>query len=328
MNKFLFKNAESTETKLEQVFFYITGKCNASCIMCYLGENYNKCDHVPLNEIIERLKKYREFGAHKATFLGGEATLHPQMGDILVAAKEIGYSYLRLTTNGMFKSSLLETRKFSYLNTIAFSIDGYNEEINSYIRPKTSLDRILYNMRKANELGFDVRINSTVTSININYIERIIELALKNGASQVNLNIVFLEGEASNKSDLGIPPEQWIEKYNDILKLKERIPIELKVPLGYGRLGHDDIDESKTEELINKINKRIYCMQDGTEYKCLLFINDSKDKQCGVCDCNSGNIPFCNKIPKFGDFSPFCLDYKDRLTGIKIMKERSEKIEK
>lgn len=309
--------------QLQQVFCYITSKCNAKCIMCYMGEQYDKCGHVPINVIAERLLRYRNRGAHKVTFLGGEPTIHPQIKEIICITKEIGFEYVRVTTNGMFRPDLLKTPEFSLVNTIAFSVDGYTQELNNALRVNTDLSTILNNMKLARDLGFDVRVNSTVTSLNIDKVEDLIGLVIKNGTRQVNLNIVFLEGSAENKDDLGITQEQWFNTYHQLLELQKKVNIEIKTPIGYFKDG-ESIDTDKLRKLKNKIKGRVYCMPDGSEHNCLLFIDKNKCEDLSGYNCSMEKLPHCQQLVTVNGGVPLCLDYKKRL-GVKLIKLHASK---
>lgn len=296
------------DNQLEQVFCYITGICNANCITCYLGEEYKKLGHIPKEVLFERMKKYREMGATKMTLLGGEATLHPELNEILLGIRELGYEYIRITTNGMYDKSLVNLEGFKYVNTIAYSLDGYTEELNSMVRPNTSLTKIVENMMIAHAMGIDTRINSTVTAQNIDHVEDMIALASKYKVSQINFNIVFMEGNAKDQTDICVSPEKWNETYQKIKNLDKKYNIEIKTPVGY-QSENVSLEKEKVDEIDKKVNSRIYCLMDGREYYCLLFLG--KD-QYVRCKCDS-KIPNCNQLIQENGELPYCLDYKYRI---------------
>ena len=87
----------------EQVFLYISRRCNARCNNCYacpLPACHIGAD-IPLEDAASILTHYRALGASKATFLGGEPTMHNQLPDMIVLAKMCGYDLVRINTNGM-----------------------------------------------------------------------------------------------------------------------------------------------------------------------------------------------------------------------------------
>lgn len=306
--------AKHKASELEQVFYYITGNCNAHCIMCYLGEKYRNYGDLPLDTIIDDLARYKKMGAQKLTLLGGEPTMHKKIEEIIIEAKRIGFNYIRITTNGMFDTALLSSESFKFVDTLAFSIDGATNELNSLIRPNTNLDHILCNLCAAKKMGFDVRVNSTVTRQNIDSLIDLIKLVADAGTRQVNLNIVFLEGNAKGKNDIGISNQEWLEVYNELKKLGESIDIELKVPIGFNNI--EEINAVDIPELNNKIMRRIYCLPDRSEYRCLLFINGNNIHK-GVLPCQSLSFPYCKKLLCGQDNQPLCLDCK-RIFGKKF----------
>jgi MoaA/NifB/PqqE/SkfB family radical SAM enzyme len=292
-------------TTLDQVFMYITSKCGASCITCYLGDDYRNIGDVPFDIISQRLHGYWSQGVKRVTLLGGEATMHTQFQDVVKKAKSIGYEYIRVTTNGMFMRELLDSEAIRQVDTWAFSIDGDTPELNATIRPQTDLNTILSNMNYAADKGFDVRVNTTITNQNIGHIIKIIKMAENNNASQVNLNLVFMKGNAKSNDKLAVNPEDWEKAYSDINEYSKNCSIQIKVPLGY----HKKNIRIDDEDVRRKIHSKIYCLMDGTEYACLLNLGEVL-LSGRWCD---SDLPNCGQLRSAGEYIPLCLDKKLRL---------------
>src|ERR1700675_2352206 len=64
--------------KLHQVFMYITDRCNLECEQCIYKPSISHFinEEIPIEDAIGLLLSFRELGAGKVTFLGGEPTLY------------------------------------------------------------------------------------------------------------------------------------------------------------------------------------------------------------------------------------------------------------
>lgn len=108
------------------------------------------------------ISDFREMGAVKLTLMGGEPTLYGIKENnepllyLIKKAKELGYEYVRIDTNGQFNSELLDKPEFKMLDEITFSLDGPTKEINDPIRGYGSFEKCVKNIKRAKELGYNI----------------------------------------------------------------------------------------------------------------------------------------------------------------------------
>jgi MoaA/NifB/PqqE/SkfB family radical SAM enzyme len=159
-------------------------------------------------------------------------------------------------------------------------------------------------MDLAHKNGFDVRINSTVTKDNISHLQELVRLTAQHYSSQVNLNLVFLEGNAKNEKDITVTPETWLQQYYQIADWAKQYRVQIKTPYGFANIAAPS-NEKEIAALTHKIFHRAYCLIDGREYNCLLFLEHG-------CACKEA-VPFCGNLPSCDNQCPYCLDYKVRL---------------
>lgn len=81
----------------------ITDHCNLRCPTCYAGSSPERLTHRSLAEVIAMLDTVvaSEGAADVVQLSGGEPTLHPQLFEILAAAKARPIRHLMLNTNGI-----------------------------------------------------------------------------------------------------------------------------------------------------------------------------------------------------------------------------------
>lgn len=257
--------------ELEQIFLYVTLNCNASCEPCYIRNHYCPIKNLPFEKAKEILLKYLSFGAHKLTLLGGEPTLYKEIFKLIEFAKSFGYEYIRIQTNGQFTQDFLKEEVIKKnVDTFSFSIDGATEKSNSLIRTGCSLERTLFNMMMAKKIGYDTRVNITITSLNLDEIFDIFKLLSKDylKPSIVYLNIVFPIGGARDNYILcDVNPIRWLEKYEEIRERATELPFKVKLPIGFSSNLPPD------HQCIALTLKRLYIMPNGDAYPCILFID-------------------------------------------------------
>lgn len=132
------------------MFLYITDECNLRCIHCLYKPDlifHLKEKEIELNTALALVSDFREMGVSKLTIMGGEPTLYgvsqkwKPLLEVISKAKNFGYEYIRIDTNGQFDEKLLEKEEFKKLDEITFSLDGSTPEINYPIRGDNSFQK-------------------------------------------------------------------------------------------------------------------------------------------------------------------------------------------
>lgn len=230
---------------LKQVFLYITDECNLKCEQCLYKPNLTQKLKIKPETAKNLLKIARDLGAFKLSILGGELTLYntSDLIDVLKYSKEVlGFTYIRVVTNGIFKKSLFQTGLFDYIDEISFSIDGYDAETHEALRGQNSFNTTINNLRYAVQSDRMVHITACVTKQNTtiaggveNMLARTIKFAEREGAHTINFHGVF---------EMGTPMDAWTneshltpkEYYEGVKKIHERMSnnefnINIRLPL-------------------------------------------------------------------------------------------------
>ena len=137
----------------------VTNRCNLRCPLCYAGSS--KGDFLPIDRIGQMMDFFQESEGNEAEVLqisGGEPTLHPQILDILRAAKAKGIKYVMLNTNGLriaedaaFTKSLQEFADRGGFE-VYLQFDGFKESTSETLRGRRGLlevkERAIANLTK------------------------------------------------------------------------------------------------------------------------------------------------------------------------------------
>jgi len=297
--------------KLEQVFLYVTSKCNLSCRTCYAQDLHGTMIQ---EDAMRYLKIGRDWGAWKATIIGGEPTMYSNLGNLIHLAKLIGYSFVRINTNGMFDKTFLNQPGVEDLDVICFSVDGPVPDVNDYIRRGANLNTILENMRYARNLGYEVRVNTTVTSLNMKEVSQIIYLVQEFGASEINLNVIISMGNAINNSYLTIQPNEWHLVYMEIMNKFSDFKIRIKIPPAFSRREDLGMHAQCGHKCVALDFSRLYITPDGNIYPCILFLGRNKPFTLKVFKRLTRNQNYCKFLNSSDThYLPLCIFYKNRL---------------
>jgi MoaA/NifB/PqqE/SkfB family radical SAM enzyme len=304
---------------LDQVFLYVTQKCNIRCVTCYALDQLERHDDLSEADLLAVLAKLQSQGAWKLSFLGGEPTVHPRLRDIAASARSLGYRFMRVNTNGMIPTSWLRAESTKAIDVFCFSVDGSTSEVNDAIRKGARLTRVIANMELAATLGFDVRVNMTVTSANLHQIRDVIALAKNAGACEVNLNVMFQMGYASAREDLCVDPAQWRAIYDDLIANHDHLGVRLKIPRAFA--SHDELSGCREQghRCLAAEGSRVYVSSNGDAYPCLTMMDDETWRVGDEIDARllgDAVHDYCHFIKMRSDeFRPLCIFHKTRLQG-------------
>ncbi len=275
---------------INQVFFYITNLCDANCVQClYKPMRKYSLIHTQIDKerMVDLLRAYRELGAFKVTFLGGEPTLHKDLPFFIKTSKDLGYKYVRIDTNALFDSSLLENEDFRLLDEITFSLDDYDETINDEIRGTKYYKKCVSNIKKAVELGYNAHLTSCIHNRLTKRdetgrlrIDRMIDFAESLGVETINFHTMF---------KANIPRDTWtgdihtsIDEYLQLIKdyitdnaNQKNRKIKIRFPQAFVTKEEFDSNPEYYGYCPVKLKDRALVFPDGTIRICSLMIGSA-----------------------------------------------------
>ncbi len=125
----------------------ITTYCNLHCKFCARARLNKPNRHMPL----ERFRNLLAVLPHcyKIVLVGlGEPLMHPQIADFVQYAKSMKRK-VGLVTNAMLLTTAISHRLLEAgLDSIAFSLDGFDGDLSSVVRLGTDFDKVILNIRE------------------------------------------------------------------------------------------------------------------------------------------------------------------------------------
>jgi sulfatase maturation enzyme AslB (radical SAM superfamily) len=160
---------------------------------------------------------------------------------LVVAAKEMGYEYIRIVTNGLFPRSLLDDPKLRFAQEITFSLDGDTAQVHDALRGHKTFARTVENLRAATQLGHTVHVTMCAHRGNVGrtdqgelILSRAINWAADLGVRSFNIHPLFRMGVPRDNwtGETDIDPSAWLETYQEIQDTARRggYRIPVRVP--------------------------------------------------------------------------------------------------
>ena len=90
------------------IFFHILTACNLSCRHCYINPDQHGVQTLELETVLQWLQLFSDQEKQSnLILLGGEPTMHPDLPQIIKAAKPLGFT-VTVDTNGYFLYTQIE----------------------------------------------------------------------------------------------------------------------------------------------------------------------------------------------------------------------------
>ena len=201
--------------KRKSVCWNITSRCNENCEFCYriLCNKENRLEQN--KKILDALIALK---IEKITWTGGECLLYPYLYDLMREAHKNGIKN-NIITNGKALTVKDINKIEEFTDYITFSLDTLNEELNYDLgrgRGHTSHILELMDYITNNDINIKLKLNSIVTSKNINDLKEVAEIVKKYDLERWKIfKFISLRGNSIYNEDKFSVSD---EEYEDILK--------------------------------------------------------------------------------------------------------------
>ena len=204
----------------------ITYACPLHCVFCYNPVDYTQHDpELTTQEWLKVLRDARAAGSVQCGFSGGEPLVRDDLEELVAEAHKLGF-YTNLLTSGIgFTAERAKALKDAGLDHVQLSFQDSTRELNDFL----SHTKTFALKQKAAQLiqsnGWPMVLNCVIHRLNIDYIDKIIELAVDLGAEYLELaNSQYYSWAQLNRDGLMPSREQ--------LQRAERVTNEYREKLG------------------------------------------------------------------------------------------------
>lgn len=154
-----------------EVCLFLTLRCNQNCRYCH---RFLGIDEVSFDDNKRIINRIAEDGITNITFTGGEPLIYPNVLELVKLAKEKCLK-VKLITNGSVLANNPKMREiYNYLDSITFSIDSCDNEINEKLgRSHSHAENIKTVLDSLKGIDLNVNINTVVSRVNIDKLEEL-----------------------------------------------------------------------------------------------------------------------------------------------------------
>jgi len=285
--------------KLHLIAWEITRSCNLFCAHCRgSSAPTSYSDELTTDECFRLVDQILEVGCPIIILTGGEPLVR---SDVLQIAKYAVSKGLRVVmgTNGtLITEEMASKLKEVPLSRLGISLDFPVAKLQDEFRGQNgAFAAVMAGIANARKAGIEIQFNSTITKLNVNYLEDLVALALKVGAVAFHPFMLVPTGRGKGLESVELPPEQyeqalhWI--YDKQMELGDRIffkptdvPHYLRVVKQ--RQKKDEKNDSKSAHGYNPTNTITRGCLAGVGFCFVSY--QGKIKGCGYLDVEAGDI--------------------------------------
>ncbi len=211
----------------------LTLRCNLNCRHCGSRAGKARADELSLDEALKLCRELADMKCRYLTLGGGEPLMRrdwPLIAHTLVSRGV----HVGMVTNGvLWDDDVARTAKVVGLESVAFSLDGLEEQHDYLRRNKGLFQKVLGAIESSLRAGIHTSVVTTITRANLPHLEEFRELLASRGVERWQLQLGTPTGNLGDHWELIIQPEDMLS----LVPLIARMCRDGKLPKVYA--GHD-----------------------------------------------------------------------------------------
>lgn len=211
---------------LNHLTIITTMRCDLKCKHCLRGFPKARPDF-PMDLLDKLLAEALPFGAKHIALTGGEPHLHPEFEKMIDKIVAYGYTWHFVSHGQRTEPYLPIMQKYKdKVSRVTLSIDGATSETHDEIRKhKGAFERVMTSAKKYAEMGYKVRISTSLNQKNKTEAEALINLA--QDVKAIGINIAGTIPTAWNK-DLVLNDAESLKLYQQIIAVHEKTKFDVR----------------------------------------------------------------------------------------------------
>jgi len=184
----------------------VTYRCNLACRFCYAGcgcrrdEEHPELPATALKDILGIIKNEAEVPS--VSFTGGEPLLRPEVPELAAYAKSLNM-WVNVITNGTLATvDKVKELKDSGLDSAQVSVEAGSAELHDRIAAHSgAFELTVKGVENFMKAGIRVHTNTTVSALNKDSLESILDLVKSLGLDKFSMNLLMPVGSAGKNFD-------------------------------------------------------------------------------------------------------------------------------
>jgi len=204
------------QPRLHVLAWEITRSCNLYCAHCRASAEHGPFENeLSTEECYRLIDEILEVGKPIIILSGGEPLAREDVLDIAIYAVNKGFR-VAMGSNGTLVTEEMAARmKDVPISRLAISLDFPVPELQDSFRGKKgAFDEAMAGLLNARRAGIEVQINSTVTKLNVDYLDSILSLAKEVGASAFHPFLLVPTGRGKNLESVQLSPQEYEDTLN------------------------------------------------------------------------------------------------------------------
>ena len=191
--------------------------------------------------------------------------MHPDLAEAVKTAKRLGYASITIDTNGYLFNDIIDKVTPNEIDFFSFSLDGPDAALNDPLRGKGSFDHCTAGIRKAVAKGFHTSLIYTVSSANIDQLEKMPPLLRDLGVNRFFIQVLGLRGNVAVKDNAmhQVPRDTWLKIIPAVAAKVARSGITVTYPKVY-------LDKDERFECAGQVADNYFIFPNGRVYRCPL----------------------------------------------------------
>jgi radical SAM protein with 4Fe4S-binding SPASM domain len=265
------------------IAFELTRRCRYNCKHCRANAGPEGVTELTTQQCRKIILSIARFSKPVLIITGGEPMERPDLYELIRYAKERGLRVVMATCGYLLDKESIVKLKKAGISALSFSIDGASAETHDKFRQSPgAFATVLKAAEIARKAKMPFQINTTLSKLNAGEIVGIADLAKKMGAICLNAFMLVPTGRAEELDDAVLDPIQYEALLNELLRVKIRGDIDVRVTCGpsFARI----CQQAKAKGLTAEGKG---CMG-GRGFGFISFRGDVQT--CGFLDISAGNL--------------------------------------
>lgn len=207
---------ETITPDLRMVAWEITRSCNLFCAHCRSSSTSDTYgNELTTEECFRLIDDILEVGKPVIILSGGEPLLRQDLFQIAGYAAKKGLRVVMGTNGTLITDEIAAKLKDTPISRVAVSIDFPTAELQDKFRGKSgAFEAAIAGIARLRQAGVEIQINSTITKLNMNHLNELLELAIKSGATAFHPFMLVPTGRGKGLETVEMSPQEYEQTLN------------------------------------------------------------------------------------------------------------------